>query len=85
MMPIYYHSGFFTFEAAVEWCKKWTADGGYKNPRIFKNLTGPLTGRFTAMVDETKGHPLCTCWVDHSKGPNELGDESVFTLERKVD
>ena len=81
---IFYHSGFFTFEKAIEWAKAEVASGKSKNPRIMKNLTGPLAGRFTAMVDDINGHSLCTGWIDHSNGPNIKGDEAAFTLKRKV-
>ncbi len=82
-MPIFYHSGYFTFEGAVEDVERILACGDFKNPRIMKNLTGPLAGRFTVMVDDIDGHPLCTGFVDHSKGPNIKGDEDAYTLERK--
>ncbi len=82
-MAIGYEPGYFTFEKAVERAKRLVAGSNFKNPRILKDLTGPHAGLFTVIVDDADGHPLCTGWVDPSKGPNVLGDETAFTLERK--
>lgn len=76
-----YHSGWLTFGKAKEQCEKLVASGKYKHPRVMLNLTGPLAGRFTSMVDDADANWLEGGWLDDTKGPNTPGDPAAFTLD----